>query len=520
MANNILSLNHKEAKTFFIKTDSYFSGELPKYFHFTRMLHNIYSLYENYKNNITIDKSKYYEDVNFSIYTNKDGNYAWRKLQIINPILYIDLIQFIVEEKNWKILVNRFKKLHNYCNKRILCTSIPIVEKNMHRRNSGKQILEWWETTEQGALGLAQEFPIVVTTDIADCYPSIYTHSIVWALHGRKLAKCHKQDKNLLGNNIDKKIQNMQYGQTNGIPQGSMIMDLIAELILAYADFILYISLKGNTQLKGKYKILRYRDDYKIFVHSKFDGELIIKELSKVLLMLNLKLNTLKTSFYDNIIYGVIKKDKIYATENEMSYKNGDIYKKLINISNFQQLFQNSRQMAKHLSQINEEVREKIKQEKYPLIEKEYTINAIIGICITLALKNPTISINCLQIISTILEYLPENKTKEIIRNIKNRFASVPHSEFVALFIQRITIPYNYEEDFNGKIYDFVYNRKYSRRNIDIDLWNNDWLKNSPKAFRDKIRKEKFIHKKIIKNMKKSISKDEIDIFSEKYKIT
>lgn len=339
-------------------------------------------------------------------------------------------------------------------------------------------------------------------------------------MHGRKLAKCHKQDKNLLGNNIDKKIQNMQYGQTNGIPQGSMIMDLIAELILAYADFILYISLKGNTQLKGKYKILRYRDDYKIFVHSKFDGELIIKELSKVLLMLNLKLNTLKTSFYDNIIYGVIKKDKIYATENEMSYKNGDIYKKLINISNFQQLFQNSRQMAKHLSQINEEVREKIKQEKYPLIEKEYTINAIIGICITLALKNPTISINCLQIISTILEYLPENKTKEIIRNIKNRFASVPHSEFVALFIQRITIPYNYEEDFNGKIYDFVYNRKYSRRNIDIDLWNNDWLKNSPKAFRDKIRKEKFIHKKIIKNMKKSISKDEIDIFSEKYKIT
>ena len=152
MANNILSLNHKEAKTFFIKTDSYFSGELPKYFHFTRMLHNIYSLYENYKNNITIDKSKDYEDVNFSIYTNKDGNYAWRKLQIINPILYIDLIQFIVEEKNWKILVNRFKKLHNYCNKRILCTSIPIVEKNKHRRNSGKQILEWWETTEQGAL--------------------------------------------------------------------------------------------------------------------------------------------------------------------------------------------------------------------------------------------------------------------------------------------------------------------------------------------------------------------------------
>lgn len=295
-------------------------------------------------------------------------------------------------------------------------------------------------------------------------------------------------------------------------------MDLIAELILAYSDFILYINLKGNKQLKRNYKILRYRDDYKIFVHSKFDGELIIKELSKVLLMLNLKLNTSKTNFYDNIISGVIKKDKIYAIANEMSYKDGDIYKKLINISNFQQLFQNSRQLTKYLSQINEEIREKIKQEKYPLSEKKYTINAIIGICITLALKNPSISINCLQIISIILEYLPEDKTKKIIRNIKNRFTSVPHSELVTLFIQRITIPYDYEEDFNGKIYDFVYSRKYSRRNIDIDLWNNDWLKNSPKVFRTKIRKEKFIHEKIIKNMKKSISKDEIDIFSTRYK--
>ena len=80
MANNILSVNHKEAKTFFIKADSYFSGELSKYFHFTKMLYNVYSIYGKYK-------AKDCEDTDFGIYTNKDGNYAWRKLQIINPIL-------------------------------------------------------------------------------------------------------------------------------------------------------------------------------------------------------------------------------------------------------------------------------------------------------------------------------------------------------------------------------------------------------------------------------------------------
>lgn len=49
-----------------------------------------------------------------------------------------------------------------------LCTSIPVVEKDMNKKNSGKQILECRKTTEQGALGLAQKFPMVVTTDIRE----------------------------------------------------------------------------------------------------------------------------------------------------------------------------------------------------------------------------------------------------------------------------------------------------------------------------------------------------------------
>lgn len=517
MSDNLLSLNNKDAKTFFIKTDSYFSGELPKYFHFTKMMYNIGKLYEKYKKNIQINKSKFFENVNFVMYTNKDGNYAWRKFQLINPILYIDLIDCITDDKNWEIIIDRFNKLHSLCKKNIICTSIPVVERNTYRRSSGKQILEWWEKTELGAVALAQEFPIVVTTDIADCYPSIYTHSLSWALHGNIIAKSKKNDNQLLGNVIDKKIQNMQNGQTNGIPQGPIIMDFLAELILAYADCILYNCLRRNKELKSSFKILRYRDDYKIFVNSKFDGELIIKELSKILLKLNLKLNSSKTNFYDNIIYGSIKKDKLYAINNDNIYKEGDIYKTLLRIINFQQQFQNSRQMAKYLLKINEEIRLNILQKNNKLIDNEYITNAIIGICITIALKNPTISINCLQIISTIIEYIPEEKARSIIKNMIHRFESVPHSDFVTLFIQRIILPYNYEEVFHGTIYKCVYDTKNSSQNIQIDIWNNAWLKDAPREFREKIEKEKFIHEKIIKNMKKSISKDELDIFSKCY---
>ena len=36
----------------------------------------------------------------------------------------------------------------------------------------------------------------------------------------------------------------MSYGQTNGIPQGTILMDFIAEMVLGYADYLLTERLK------------------------------------------------------------------------------------------------------------------------------------------------------------------------------------------------------------------------------------------------------------------------------------
>ena len=95
MTKNILDLNEAEAERFFLRGDSYFDGDLPKYFQFSKFLYNINQAYK--KSNINIKEACRYDNVNYSIYVNKDGNYAWRKLQIINPILYVDLINLIVK---------------------------------------------------------------------------------------------------------------------------------------------------------------------------------------------------------------------------------------------------------------------------------------------------------------------------------------------------------------------------------------------------------------------------------------
>ena len=95
-----------------------------------------------------------------------------------------------------------------------------------------KQIRSWWQSVEQRSLTYSLEYSHILHTDVTDCYGSLYTHSISWALHGLKDGKEKKGEKSLLGNRIDSHIQAGRYGQTNGISQGSVLMDFVAEIVL------------------------------------------------------------------------------------------------------------------------------------------------------------------------------------------------------------------------------------------------------------------------------------------------
>ena len=59
----------------------------------------------------------------------------------------------------------------------------------------------------------------LLRTDLARFYPSIYTHSIPWAIHGKTAARSDKKYK-LLGNRLDLWLRETQDKQTGGIPIG------------------------------------------------------------------------------------------------------------------------------------------------------------------------------------------------------------------------------------------------------------------------------------------------------------
>ena len=138
-----------------------------------------------------------FDDVNHLIMNNKDGMYAWRPLELVHPALYVSLVNAITEKDNWKHIIKRFRRFGR--NPKIRCLSIP-VESLTKQKDRAEQITSWWIGVEQRSLELTLDYELLVQTDIVDCYPAFYTHSISWALHGKKKAKKNRSDQTMIGN--------------------------------------------------------------------------------------------------------------------------------------------------------------------------------------------------------------------------------------------------------------------------------------------------------------------------------
>lgn len=54
------------------------------------------------------------------------------------------------------------------------------------KEDKEEQVLHWWFTFEQKSIELSLDYDYLLETDISDCYSSIYTHTIAWALHTKE----------------------------------------------------------------------------------------------------------------------------------------------------------------------------------------------------------------------------------------------------------------------------------------------------------------------------------------------
>jgi RNA-directed DNA polymerase len=352
-SRSILKLNAEEARQYFLEEKNYCASlSIPKYISFQKILEEtdkfLTDSTSNFKSHIDKPDKLEFESINHVVYHSKDGKYSWRPLTLIHPVFYVYLVHLITQEENWKLIQKRLNSFSK--NKKIGCMSIP-VKSQTKKSHTAEQISKWWGEIEQKSLTIAYEYDYLFHVDIEDCYGSIYTHSISWALHGKQHAKKNRKDDDLLGNKIDRGISDLSYGQTNGIPQGYALWDFIAEIVLGYADSLLSEKIKDKNI--ENYQILRYRDDYRIFVNSKEEGKQILKLLTEVLLDLGLKLNASKTRDFEDLIGGSIKPEKLYwilKTHNNKKKNSVDPQKDLLRIHQFSLKFPNSGNLKKNLN--------------------------------------------------------------------------------------------------------------------------------------------------------------------------
>ncbi|PKL28564.1 MAG: hypothetical protein CVV46_06200 [Spirochaetae bacterium HGW-Spirochaetae-2] len=225
-----------------------------------------------------------------------------RVLAIPHPESYWALCHFL--SAKW-LLVNEFigqvPQKFNFCHVRRKKNTNSIFDMNY----KGSDRWDEEEIKINHSLGCKY----IAIADISNCFGSIYTHSIPWAVNGIEQAKnSHKSSLNFpkksgktkyrvldssgyldenWGNDLDILVRNIQDAQTNGLLIGPHPYNIIAELILTRIDIQL--------SRKGFMNVTRYIDDYHYYAKDETDAQKFIKCLELELKKFELTLNSKKT---------------------------------------------------------------------------------------------------------------------------------------------------------------------------------------------------------------------------------
>lgn len=517
----IIELSGKDALDALMSNDFYCTTELPEYFDFSGVLKYAAesigdkSLDECVNGDCRPDSM---HGVNLDVITNKDGRYAVRPLTLANPFLYYMLARDICSDKSWCAIKECFKL---FGNEHITACAIPMVKVDDKPESfkGATSILNWWNSMEQRSIELALKYNYMFMTDITNCFGQINPESIAWAV-ARKDTLYQTDDNAVLAADIQRYLRAMQEGKNIGIPQGSALFSLIAEIILGYTDMLLAQEIttakeKGTLPKDLEYEILRYVDDYRIFCNDRDALEKISYILQHILEQFNFRMNPSKTRTSSELITDTIKPDKAFyifntPIESKQTYMDEDgrereergydfdgFQKHLLFIYEFSKRFPNSGQLVTQLEAFSKRVEEQLStktisyEEELTDIETGETtkvtktkerkghlwenISAMVAIAVEIAAKNLRASNNALKIASQLLSDMRKEdaeKKNGIIELIYKKLIRIPNSAFLQVWLQNIT--HTTDDWTSNEVYNMPLCKAVA--NQPVILWNNEWL--------------------------------------------
>lgn len=457
----LFELSNEDAKKHFLKGSSYFNGDIPSYISFEPILVDVAAILNG--GNYVQFKSKPPDDfssVNYNFIANKDGKLAWRPYELMHPSIYVSLVNVICEVDNWKLITGRLSEFEGGA---VECCSAPVMSID-HHSDAATQVKSWWQLVEQRSLVYSLDFSHVLHTDVTDCYGSLYTHSISWALHGLEESKKDKKKNSLLGSKIDSHIRAGRYGQTNGISQGSVLMDFVAEIVLGYVDEQINLELKDQHD----FRILRYRDDYRIFANSDDRAEDILKIISDKLRQVGMKLGVSKTFSCRNVVEGSIKPDKLAGIELQYLGKDNakTIQKQLLRLHLFGQRFPNSGSLRRLVSEFHTNISTQT--------DAPDDLEVQVAIATDIAFVSPATFPAVAGILSHLISLASNEEKVRLWTKVREKMSRVPYNGYLEIWMQRVTRPKAVGIPFVSKepICQIVNGQRPK-------LWECNWISNS-----------------------------------------
>jgi hypothetical protein len=432
-------------------------------------------------------------NVNYKFLTNKDGKFAWRPLELIHPAVYVSLVNLITRPENWEMIKDKLSKKDGA----IYCCSIPVKSDHDKEKDVASQIKSWWLNVEQQSLAYSLEYSHLLCTDVVDCYGSLYTHAISWAIHGIPESKKCKDDKSLLGNQIDSHIRAGRYGQTNGIPQGSVLMDLLAEIVLSFVDDKINQALCKFTN----FRVLRYRDDYRIFTNNDEIAEEVLKVISRELSEVGMKLVMSKTILYRNVVEGSIKKDKMEGISlPDLGESNAKtIQKQLLRLHSFGQKFPNSGALRRLVSDFKNNMS---KQH-----EKPEDLEVQVAIATDIGFVSPSTFPAIADILSRLINLAPGSERLVLCSKVREKMKHVPYNGYSEMWLQRILHPLGVPFETEDSLCKIVNGEK-------LDLWENKWI--AGQDLRKALLPSKIVNFDLLASLSPVMDPEETTIFTEK----
>ena len=266
MKNSLQQLNENNFVSAILANNGYFCEHFPWCFNTNDLSKKWNDIGKDLIKTIEVTAKGTYP---LSISMSKEGLLR-RQMYIPNIVSFLELANYL--GKNYKFILS-------LCNSKCSESKITHIRTFDYPSNFRKSIYS------RNARFVGYKYKLKL--DIANCFNSIYTHSISWACVGKEKAKSMYNNKNLqsieykIGDKIDELNSNMNATQTNGLLTGPFTSKVTAEIILTQLDKI----------LKEEFDFVRFVDDYNFYFSTQEEANSAIPKIASILNEYNLLIN-------------------------------------------------------------------------------------------------------------------------------------------------------------------------------------------------------------------------------------